>query len=85
MNPCSPYTLRTGNSPPRHSGEHRIHHTGRHQTGAGKTDPLYHTIRRGDYLGKIARQYGTTVKRLCQLNNISEDAIIREGRKLRVR
>jgi len=50
-----------------------------------KTDPLYHTIRRGDYLGKIARQYGTTVKRLCQLNNISEDAIIREGRKLRVR
>ena len=50
-----------------------------------KTDPLYHTIRRGDYLGKIARQYVTTVKRLCQLNNISEDAIIREGRKLRVR
>ncbi len=50
-----------------------------------KTDPLYHTIRRGDYLGKIARQYGTTVRRLCQLNNISENSIIREGRKLRVR
>lgn len=50
-----------------------------------KTDPLYHTIKRGDYLGKIARQYGTTVKKLCQLNNITEDTIIREGRKLRVR
>lgn len=49
------------------------------------TDPLYHTIRKGDYLGKIARQYGTTVKKLCQLNSISENTIIREGRRLRVR
>ena len=50
-----------------------------------KTDPLYHTIRKGDYLGKIARQYGTTVRRLCQLNNITEKTIIRAGHKLRVR
>ena len=50
-----------------------------------KTDPLYHTIRKGEYLGKIARQYGTTVKKLCQLNNISENTMIREGRRLRVR
>lgn len=49
------------------------------------TDPLYHTIRKGEYLGKIARQYGTTVKRLCQLNNISDKDIIRAGQKLRVR
>lgn len=48
-------------------------------------DPLYHTIRKGDYLGKIARQYGTSVKKLCQLNNISENAVIREGKRLRVR
>ena len=82
MNPCSPYTLRTGNSPPK-----TFWRTSNppHKQEQAKTDPLYHTIRRGDYLGKIARQYGTTVKRLCQLNNISEDAIIREGRKLRVR
>ena len=50
-----------------------------------KTDPLYHTIRKGEYLGKIARQYGTTVRRLCQLNNITEKTIIRAGHKLRVR
>lgn len=50
-----------------------------------KTDPLYHTVKKGEYLGKIAKQYGTTVKKLCQLNNISEDAVIRDGRKLRVR
>lgn len=50
-----------------------------------KTEPVYHTIRKGDYLGKIARQYGTTVRKLCQLNNITEKTIIRAGRKLRVR
>lgn len=50
-----------------------------------RTDPLYHTIRRGDYLGKIARQYGTTVRKLCQLNNISENTVIRAGNRLRVR
>ncbi len=50
-----------------------------------QSDPLYHTIRCGEYLGKIARQYGTTVKKLCQLNGISENTVIREGKKLRVR
>lgn len=50
-----------------------------------QTDPLYHIIRKGEYLGKIARSYGTSVKKLCQLNNISENTVIREGKKLRVR
>ncbi len=45
----------------------------------------YHTIRKGDMLGTIARKYHTTVKRLCQLNGIKETTILQLGRRLRVR
>ncbi len=45
----------------------------------------YHTIKKGDTLGGLARKYGTSVKRLCQLNKISTKTILRIGRKLRVR
>lgn len=44
----------------------------------------YHVIRSGDTLGHIARRYGTTVTRLCQLNGISGKTILRVGRRLRV-
>lgn len=49
------------------------------------SDPVYHTIRSGDYLGKIARQYGTTVTNLCKLNGIGANSTIRAGKRLRVR
>ena len=45
----------------------------------------YHTIRQGDTLGGIARKYHTTVKRICNLNGISERTTLRIGKKLRVR
>ncbi len=45
----------------------------------------YHRVRSGDTLGHIARRYGTTVRRLCQLNGIKETTILQIGRKLRVR
>lgn len=45
----------------------------------------YHTVRSGDTLGALARRYGTTVSRLCQLNNISSTSILRIGQRLRVR
>lgn len=45
----------------------------------------YYAIRKGDTLSSIARKHGTTVKRLCQLNNISENKILQIGRKLRVK
>lgn len=45
----------------------------------------YHTIRSGDTLGALARKYGTTVTRLCQLNNIKSTSILRIGQRLRVR
>lgn len=45
----------------------------------------YHTVRKGDTLSAIARKYGTTVNKICQLNNIKSTTILSLGRKLRVR
>ena len=45
----------------------------------------YHTIRQGDTLGALARKYHTTVRKLCQLNGISERTILQLGKKLRVK
>lgn len=43
----------------------------------------YHRIKSGDTLGKIARQHGTTVNKLCKLNNITTKTVLRVGRSLR--
>lgn len=45
----------------------------------------YHTVRSGDTLGALARKYGTSVTRLCQLNGIKSTSILRIGQRLRVR
>lgn len=45
----------------------------------------YHTIVSGDTLGALAVKYKTTVKRICELNNIKESTILKLGRKLRVK
>ena len=45
----------------------------------------YHTVRKGDTLSGIARRYGTTVSKLCQLNRISSKKILRIGQKIRYR
>lgn len=45
----------------------------------------YYTVRSGDTLSGIAVKYGTTVTRICQLNGINRNAVLRIGRKLRVR
>ncbi len=49
--------------------------------GGGAT----HTVRKGETLYSIARANGTTVKKLCQLNGISENATLRVGQKLKVK
>lgn len=53
--------------------------------GGGSGASSYHTIRRGDTLGKIAQRYRTSVKKLCSLNKISTRTTLRVGRKIRVR
>lgn len=44
---------------------------------------VYHKIRQGDSLSKIAKKYGTTVARLCKLNKLSTSSILRVGRSIR--
>lgn len=43
-----------------------------------------YTIRKGETLGEIAKRNGTTVKKLCKLNNINGSSI-REGQKIKVK
>jgi LysM repeat protein len=43
----------------------------------------YWTIRRGDTLGKIAMRTGVPISKLCSLNGIRKNSILRIGRKLR--
>lgn len=45
---------------------------------------FYYRIRRGDNLSRIARRYRTTVSKLRRLNNLSNRAILRIGRRLKV-
>ena len=45
--------------------------------------PIYHRIKSGDTLGAIARRYGTTVQKLCELNGITKTTVLRLGRTLR--
>ncbi len=52
---------------------------------AGETaGPIRYVVRRGDTLSRIARRYGTTVRRLCDVNGISPDAVLRPGDRLAI-
>lgn len=44
----------------------------------------YYVIRKGDTLSGIAKRRGTTVSRLCKLNGIKPNTILKIGRKIRV-
>lgn len=54
-------------------------------TSSTTTNYQYHTIVSGDTLGHIAAKYGTTVKSICELNNMKKTDILRIGKKLRVK
>lgn len=45
----------------------------------------YHTIKKGDTLYSLARKYGTTVDKICDLNGITSKTVLNVGRKLRVK
>ena len=51
---------------------------------AGERGPIRYVVRRGDTLTRIARRYGTTVRRLCDANGISPDAVLRPGDRLAI-
>lgn len=48
------------------------------------SSPVYYKVRKGDYLGAIARKHHTTVSKIKKLNRLRSDNI-REGQRLRVR
>lgn len=43
----------------------------------------YHIVKQGDTLGAIARKYGTSVSRLCKLNNIKSTSTLRLKQRIR--
>jgi len=43
----------------------------------------YHIVKQGDTLGAIARKYGTTVSRLCKLNNIKSTSTLHLKQRIR--
>lgn len=45
----------------------------------------YHRVRSGNTLGHIAIKYGTSITKLCRLNGISRNSILRIGQRIRVR
>ncbi|MEG2070879.1 MAG: peptidoglycan DD-metalloendopeptidase family protein, partial [Bacteroidales bacterium] len=44
-----------------------------------------HTIRSGDTLGRLAVKYKTTIVNICKLNGISQNTVLRIGRRIIVR
>ena len=48
-----------------------------------KVGEIYvYIVRPGDYLGHIAKQFNTTIKLICDLNDLDEDAILQIGQQL---
>ena len=46
---------------------------------------IFYTVRNGDYLYKIAKEFGISVKKLCSLNGINRNSVLRVGQKLRIK
>jgi Peptidase family M23/LysM domain len=45
---------------------------------------VYHKIRNGDTLGKLARKYHTSVKEICAMNKLKSTSTLKIGRTVRV-
>ncbi len=45
----------------------------------------YYTVRSGDNLWRIAKKHGITVKQLCKMNHLRENAVLPVGKRLKVR
>jgi LysM repeat protein len=55
------------------------------KTTVKKATVVYHKIKSGDNLSKIAGRYGTTVQNLCKLNGIKASTPLVIGKSLRVK
>ncbi|MDR1524278.1 MAG: peptidoglycan DD-metalloendopeptidase family protein [Tannerella sp.] len=52
-------------------------------TGESSKDAVYHTIQSGDTLFLLSKKYGVSVEKLCELNNITQNMIMKIGQKIR--
>lgn len=48
------------------------------------TETVFYTVQKGDTLGKIATQYGTTIQEIAQINGIENVNLIFPGQVLRI-
>ncbi len=53
------------------------------EAGNDASEPVYHRVKQGDSLSKIASKYGTSVSKLCELNGITRNTVLKLGRSLR--
>ncbi len=49
-----------------------------------KTKPKVHVVKSGESLSVIAQKHGTTVKKLCQLNGLTERSVLQIGQKIKL-
>ena len=53
------------------------------EAATGSGGHVYHSIEKGDSLYSLAKKYGTTVEKLCELNNLQDNIILKIGQKIR--
>jgi murein DD-endopeptidase MepM/ murein hydrolase activator NlpD len=53
------------------------------QSEAPEGATIYHSIQPGETLYYIANKYNITIEKLCELNNIQDNTILKPGKKLR--
>ena len=83
MNPANVIDFTTGKL--KNDQEYVIGIKAMKQARAEQAAMKYHKVRSGDTLSGIAKRYGTTVRKLCQLNKIKETKVLQIGQKIRVR
>ena len=83
MNPANVIDFTTGTL--KNDQEYVIGIKAMKQARAEQAAMKYHKVKSGDTLSGIAKRYGTTVRKLCQLNKIKETKVLQIGQKIRVR
>ena len=83
MNPANVIDFTTGKL--KNDQEYVIGIKAMKQARAEQAAMKYHKVKSGDTLSGIAKRYGTTVRKLCQLNKIKETKVLQIGQKIRVR
>jgi murein DD-endopeptidase MepM/ murein hydrolase activator NlpD len=46
-------------------------------------EPVYHVIKSGDTLYELSKKYGVSIEKICELNNITRNTIMKIGQKIR--